>query len=304
MYFIVAYIARMDTHSINIFLAVIEQGSFASVAETRNLAPSSVSRTIASLEAELSVRLFNRTTRKLTPTQAAEAFYKKMRPLAEGIESAIREVSETQTGPSGVLRVAASVSYGQLLLAKKLEKFLGDYPNVRLDLLLSDRRIDLIQEGVDVAIRHGELEDSSLISRKLCDVKYKLVASPTYLENKGKPQSIEALHLHSLLSFGIQGFSKTWMFKKQETYKTLNIAPRILSSNAMALRQCALDNLGIAMLADWTVADDLKADHLVEVLPEWDVAGSSFKSAIWLVYPSMKFVPARTRAFLDFMKSR
>ena len=304
----------MDLDQLELFTAVyrcaIERGEgFAAVARERNLAPSSVSRAIASLETSLEARLFQRTTRKLEPTDAGEAFYRHILPLLEELEAARAEAQDLARGPAGRLRVTASVSYGQLCIVPRLADFRRRYPDIALELLLSDAALDLVAERIDLAVRHGPLRDSSLIARRLARVRYRVVASPDYLAEAPPIRRPADIADHPCIAFPFEGFRSRWRFRREKaageeerTIEEVAVTPAIVLSNAAAIRSCARQGLGPALMADWTVAADLKSGALVDVLPGFEAAGQDFDSAIWLVLPSRRFVPAKVRAFAEFLR--
>ncbi len=291
----------MDLTQLKTFVDVHRSSGFAPVAKDRGVSPSSISRAIASLEASLEVRLFQRTTRQLSPTEAGDAFFRRVLPLVEELEDACAEASEGTTHPSGRLRVTCSVSFGQICIAPRLKAFRTAFPDIELDLILSDAQIDLLAERIDLAVRHGPLAESGLVARKFSDVRYRLVASPDYLLGTEPIENPTDVSGHPCIAFSYDGFRTRWQFRSGEQSHEIAIAPTITASNAVTIRQCARDGLGLALLADWTIERDLRAGRLVEILPEWQAAGASFDSSIWLVFPSRRFVPAKTRAFADFL---
>ncbi len=293
----------MHIDQIKTFLAVYRAGSFIDVANEKNIAPSSVSRAVASLEEALKTRLFQRTTRKLVPTQAGAIYFEKMVPLIEEMDLVNQSLTDVSTTPSGRLRVTASVSYGQIMLAPKLSAFRTLYPKIELELILSDTRIDLVENQIDVSIRHGALPDSSLVARKLTGVSYRLVASHSYLDRFGIPDTPDELGQHELVTFTYQDYRSTWMFQQGDALKSVVIKPGTRITNAAAIRECVLNGQGIALLANWTIRDDIALDTLSTVLPDWQVRGTSDDSAIWIVYPSNRFIPAKTRVFVDYILS-
>ena len=293
--------AIMNIEHIKTFITVYRVGSFVEVAKEKNIAPSSISRSIATLEEILNTRLFQRTTRKLTPTQAGELYFHKMAPLIEEISLVNQSLIDSTSKPSGQLRISTSVSYGQIVIAPKLTTFRERYPDIKLELILSDGRIDLINDQIDLAIRHGNLPDSSLIARKLTDVKYHLVCSKQYLEQNGAPEDPQELKNHNLVTFTYSDFRHHWSFKKNNQTQQVTIQPILTATNASAIRQCIVDGLGIALLADWTVSEDLESGKLKELLPTWKISGANNKTAIWLVHPSNRFTPVKTKVFTDFL---
>ena len=291
----------MNTDHIKTFLAVYQAGSFVSVAKERNVAPSSITRSIAALEGILKTRLFQRSTRKIMPTEAGVAYYRRMLAIMDEFDDAHDTLAARASGPSGRLRVTASVSYGQIIIAPQLPKFREQFPDVDLELILSDGRMNLIAEQIDVALRHGRLPDSSLTAKKLSDVSYHLVASPNYLANRPSITRPEDLATKDIVTFSYDDFRAEWLFEHKGVSQSVPIKPSLTISNSGAIRECVLNDAGISLLADWTISEDLKNGTLIEVLPKWRASGTSQNSAIWIVYPSSRFVPAKTRAFVDFM---
>jgi len=291
----------MNIDKIKTFIAVYRAKSFVEVANERNVAPSSISRSIASLESHLKTLLFQRTTRNLIPTQEGEEYFQRILPLIEEMDLTHQSLMDTASTPSGRLRVSASASYGQIVIAPKLKEFRNQYPNIELELILSDGHIDLVNDQVDVAIRHGNLDNSSLIARKLVDVRYHLVSSNSYIKENGIPNKPEDLHQHDLVTFAYENFRHTWQFDKDNDTQNIRIDPIMTATNAATIRQSVRDGLGIALLADWTVQNDLASGELVELLPDWHITGLSPDTKIWLVYPSRRFIPGKTRAFIEFL---
>ncbi|MPW29169.1 LysR family transcriptional regulator [Agarivorans sp. B2Z047] len=301
MQIINADFAPMDIAKLKIFVAVYRARSFAEVAKQRNVAASSISRTIAGLEEELGLRLFQRTTRTLNPTQAAERYYLRMEPLLEEFDLAQQEALGETLQPSGLLRVSASSSFGQLVLAPLLAKFQQAYPKIQLELDLSDSRVDLIAQQFDLVLRHGVLNDSSLVARKLLDVNYLLVASSAYLKRSAKIQQPFDVTDHNLIGFTYRELNKQWLFSRGKTSQKIAITPSLSLSSAAAIKECVNHDMGLALLADWTVREDLKSGKLVQVLSDWQVTGANSDSAIWLLYPSRAFMPNKVAVFSQFL---
>ena len=292
----------MNIGQIRVFLAVYRAGSFVAVAKDLNVAPSSISRSISNLEDILKMRLFQRTTRKLMPTKAGEAYFGSIAPVMEEFDSLHNALADSSGGLKGHLRVSASVSYGQIVIAPLLKKFRDLYPQIALELILSDGRTDLIDERIDVAIRHGNLPDSSFIAQKISSVTYRLVASKSYLENAPSLEAPDDLPSHDLITFSYDDFRRAWKFHQNGKTQTVPIQAALIVTNAAAIRQCARDGAGIALLADWTVKEDLQSGKLTKLLPQWQASGTVKEANIWLIYPSSRFIPAKTRAFSEFMK--
>jgi DNA-binding transcriptional LysR family regulator len=291
----------MDLDTIKIFISTYQIKSFTLVAKELNLAPSSVSRSISVLERELKVRLFQRTTRKLTPTQEGELYYCRVLPLIEEFERLEQDLQLTTSMPSGKIRVTASTSFGQIVLAPLLKIFHRDYPSITIELILSDSHLDIVSEQIDIAIRHGALSDSSLIARKLKDVKYSLVATPQFLVSSNEIKTPRDISQYPLIAFTYKGFIKQWYFKKGSQIECVNIQPEIAITSASAIRECVRSNFGIGMLADWTIEKDIQSGNLVRVLPDWSVSNNDESASIWLIQPSRHFVSEKVKVFKEFL---
>ena len=187
------------------------------------------------------------------------------------------------------------------MIAPILTTFRKQYPDIQLELILSDGHIDIINEQIDLAIRHGSLLDSSFITRKLTDVKYHLVSNRKYLNKNGVPQVPQDLKNHDLVTFTYNDFRHYWSFETDDISHNIPVEPVLSTTNASTIRQCVREGLGIALLADWTVLDDLQSGALEEVLTEWRISGTNTGTAIWLVYPSNRFIPEKTKVFTDFL---
>lgn len=293
----------MDTDHLRTFLAVWHSGSFTNASEELGVAPSSVSRAIATLEDELGTRLFQRTTRAMKPTEAGQMLFERANRLIEDWEQTRELLTGDDSTLRGRLRVTCSVAFGEVVIAPMLARFMAAHGELKVDLLVSDQRVNLVQEQIDIGIRHGELDDSSMIARKLATARYKAVASPDFVAQHGMPGRPGDLEEYALLSFSFGEFQKQWVMKSKRSTQTVSVDPALVSGNALMLRTAARSGAGIALLADWMIAEDLEAGTLVEILPEWQVAGSLGESDIWLVYPSRSFIPRKTRAFAEFLET-
>lgn len=291
----------MNLHELSVFIDVCRLGSFASVAKARIVAPSSISRSIANLEENIGVRLFNRTTRKLSLTEAGTIYLSRISPLIEELEIARLEAADLANGPSGRLRITATTSFSHMVLAPLITQFLDKFPKVELDLVLTDRRVSLVDERIDLALRHGALSDSSMVSRKLMPVKYMLVASHQYLDKAPSFKKPEDLANHKTFTFSLENFRTKWLFKRKSQTIDIPIHPYITASSASALKALALQGCGVSLLADWTVKAEIESGALVQLLPDWSAYVGEDDPSIWIVYPSRTFLPSKTRAFIDFM---
>lgn len=293
----------MDLSVLQIFVEVMKLGSFAAAARDRNIDPSSISRAIAGLEEELGVRLFQRTTRQLSPTEAGIAYFERVEPLVEEMQQAINLVADISGRPKGTLRVTASVSFGLKCIVPLLPNFDKMYPELTVDLLLTDSVVDLFAERIDVAVRLGTLADSTLIAQQLMRTQYFVCASPDYLKRWGQPETPSQVEQHNCLLFPLAGFRSRWIFRdaKGEITET-SVNGRTIISSAIGLQQSAIAGMGLALLPDWLINEDLRVGTLINVFPDYEVTATDFNTAAWLVYPSRAYVPLKVRVFIDFLK--
>jgi DNA-binding transcriptional LysR family regulator len=296
--------SAMDISVLQMFVEVVRQSSFAAVARERNIDPSSVSRAIASLESELGIRLFQRTTRQLSLTEAGMAYFERVEPLVEEMERAITIAKDISGQPKGTLRVPASVSFGLKCIVPLLPQFTAMYPELTVDLLLTDTVVDLFAERIDVAVRLGKLMDSTLIAQQLMRTRYKVCASPQYLQQWGKPQTPSDVEQHNCVLFPLTGFRTRWIFRDREgNTKEISVCGRTIISNAIALQQCAVTGMGLTLLPHWLIDEDICAGKLVSLFPDYEVTATDFNTAAWLVYPSRAYVPLKVRVFADKLNS-
>ena len=291
----------MELEALKIFVEVMHQGSFASVAKERNIDPSSVSRTISNLEKELNVRLFQRTTRKLSPTEAGILYCDRIAPLIEEMERA-KEVVTASQQLQGTLRITASVSFGLRRIVPLLTEFEQIYRDLKIELLLTDTRLDLVAERIDLAIRLGKLEDSTLIIQKLMSTQYGVYASPKYLEQHPEIIYPQDIVRHNCLLFPLPGFRSCWIFQNSQGTLKIAVKGRTIISNAIALQECAIAAMGLALLPQWLIEQDLAAKRLIKILPNYQVTATDFDTSAWLVYPSRSYVPLKVKVLIDFLK--
>lgn len=298
-----AFYALMDIHALDIFSDIINKGSFAEVAKHQNMSPSSISRMIANLDQELGVRLFNRTTRSLSPTEAGQNYFARISPLLEGLKEASHAVSDMEQQPQGTIKITSSVAFGLRAIVPLIPKFSEYYPDITIDYTLTDHQVDIINSGVDIAIRHGHLDDSSLIASRLLKTFYHVVASPSYIERYGHPQSPKDLVHHRIIVPDLPKFKTEWTFKdNQNNSEKVALTGKYIILNAIAIRDLCLQHCGVALLAHWLIDDDVEKGDLVQLFPDYSVAAENFDTAIWLITPSRAYMPSKIRVFLDFLK--
>ena len=293
----------MDLSVLQIFIEVMRHGSFAAVARERNIDPSSVSRTVAALESELGIRLFQRTTRKLSPTEAGMTYFERIEPLIEEMQQAADIAKDISGNPKGTIRVTCSVSFGIKCIIPLLPEFQAKYPELTIDLLLTDSVVDLLNERIDVAIRLGQPTDSTLIMQKLMETRYSVCASPDYLQQYGQPQIPKDIESHNCLLFPLIGFKTRWIFKhKTGNVQEIPVRGNTIISNAIALQQCAISGMGLTLLPHWLIDEDINTGKLVRLFPDYQVTATDFNTAAWLLYPSRAYIPLKVRLFVKELK--
>ncbi|MEM9292461.1 MAG: LysR family transcriptional regulator [Acidobacteriota bacterium] len=297
----------MDLRQLQFFVSVVRRGSFAAAARDHGLDPSAVSRAVAALEESVGVRLLQRTTRRLSLTEAGEVFFGRVEALMEDLQLARSAVLDVAARPTGTLRVLAPVSFAQLNVVPLLPRFLAQHPDLRIRLILNDALLDLVEERVDVAIRLGPLEDSSLIARRLAPMVARVCASPEYLRRRGRPRTPEELVDHDCLLLDMPGFSERWRFRRrvgdgaEEAEAVVQVSGPLSTSNAVALKQCALDSMGVILQGRWIIGRELAEGTLVDLFPEYETTAAFFDNAAWILTPTRAYVPAKVRAFTDFL---
>ena len=309
-----------DLSTTALFVKVVESGSFSATARFLEMTPSAVSRQISQLESELGGRLFQRTTRKQSLTEAGEIYFRYAQRLLEELDAAKTAVRQLSDNPSGHLQVTAEADFALAFIQPVLPEFLKLYPNIQLSLHMSTSFQDLIDQHLDVAIRIGHLDDSSLSARKLADSRSVICASPGYLSKYGKPAHPRDLAVHNCLSFRVRSGANSWRFasseigkegkgeeekeEKREEKEPINVSiTGCIKANALAfLRQSALDDIGIVMMPTWMIRDELEKQHLVPILTDFPTIPSS--TPIHAVFPHKRQLAPKVRAFVDFLAEK
>ena len=280
------------------FVRAVSRRSFSAAARELRMTPSAISKLVARLEARLGVRLLQRSTRKLELTAEGAAFHERsQRALAE-LDEAERSVAAS-AAPRGRVRVNCSVPFGQLRLMPALPRFLARYPEVTLDVDLTDRIIDLVDERADVAIRHGRLPSSRLVARHLGDSRKIIVATPAYLRKHGTPATVKQLEAHTRLGFNYPHSTETWPLRERRGVTNLPINGHVRVSNGEALRALVFASAGLARLSSFHVQSDLDAGRLVAVMQAFNPGDVEPLHAVYLGRGG--HLPARVRMFLDFL---
>ncbi len=292
----------MDVLSLKIFLDVARRNSFSEVARDRNVSPSTISRTIATLEEELGARLFQRSTRHLALTEAGADYFSQVESSVGEIEQAGINASEWRGVAQGTLRITAPVDFGQLAIVPLLPVFAMRYPEIKFDLLFSDAMMDLLAERIDIAVRLGPPSDYSYIGTKLFDEGLVVCASQSYLKRHSRPQQPRDVGEHNCMHFSLPAYTQ-WCFHKGNGRETINIQSNLQVSNSVVLKNCALGDMGLALLPRWAVWQEIENGQLVDLFPDYQVLAPDVTTAAWLMYPSRNHLPQKVSAFIDFMKT-
>ncbi len=280
---------------LDIFARVARTGNMSAAGREMGLSPAVISKRISLLEERLGARLFQRTTRQLTLTETGEGYFRRVVDILSLCEEAEDFVSRRNTKPRGTLKVTAPTSFSRLHIAPKLGDFLSRYPEVKLDLHLTDHLDDIIRDGFDLAIRVGELQDSSLVAKKLAPDTRVLCASPKYLERAGVPKSLPELELHNCLSAGAQDH---WKLEGPNGEETIKVEGNIRTNSAEFLRDALVSGLGIGLRPTWDIGPQLLSGELTTVLPQY--RGHS-NLAIHAVYPCRDYMPEKVNVFIEFL---
>jgi len=284
-----------------VFVRVVESGSFSEAARLLRMTPSTVSKLIARIEVRLGLRLIERSTRRLSVTQEGQTYYARAIALIADLDDIERSLTTGNLQPKGTVRVNASVAFGTLGLEPLLPAFWEAYPDIVIDLSLSDEMTDLYLDRTDVAFRVGCLQDSGLTARPLGSVPRKIVASPTYLTRYGTPQTPEDLSHHCCLGFNFQRSAPVWPLHEKGRLVDRLVRGPLLANNGETVRRLAVQGAGLARLGEYHVRNDIQAGRLIEVLAD---AGVQDEEDIHALYPGGRQSPPRVRAFLDFMVPR
>jgi DNA-binding transcriptional LysR family regulator len=287
--------------AIEAFVQVAETNSFSEAARRLRTSKSVISRQVSSLEAELGARLFHRTTRSLTMTEAGQGYFGRVGQILADLAEANLAVTQLQSAPRGTLRINAPMSFGFLHLARALPDFMARYPEVELDVSMTDRFVDLVDEGFDLAVRIAALQDSSLIARRLAPIRLVVCASPDYLKQHGTPLMPQDLRTHACIVNSNIPSAREWKFLGADGKPlSVKVESQIAINNGDALRVAALGGLGLTILPTFIVGRDLQAGALVSVLSDY----LAQPLGLHAVYPHARHLSPKVRAFVDFLAER
>jgi DNA-binding transcriptional LysR family regulator len=286
--------------AMHLFTRVVDTGSFTAAAEQLSISRALASKLMQNLEDSLGVRLLNRTTRRLSLTEPGQSFYQRVSDVLARLAEAEAEATELQIDPRGRLRVSAPIPFSNVHLAPALADFQRLHPRVEIELILNDRRVDLVEEGFDVAIRISQLADSTLIARKITPCRMAAVASPSYLAAHGEPGSPADLARHQCLRYTLTPNSEVWEFERAGTTIQVPAHARIAVNNGDFIASAAVASMGIARLPTFIVEDHLRSGRLRRVLPDWTLPSLG----VYAVYPQTRALPAKTRRLIDYLVER
>lgn len=289
-------LSRVSFEELAAFVAVVEANGFSTAAKSVGRDPTILSRRVSQLENRLGVRLLSRTTRRVVLTEVGSIYYGRIRALLDELDSASLEASNLASSPQGLLRVSLPFTFGRQWVTPLLSGFIAKHPKIKVDVRFSDRLVDLVAEGFDVAIRVGSLRSSSLTARKIASFRYILAASPEFIAKHGQPTKPEELNGFACLGFTSLSTWPEWRLRKGNQRKTVHPEGPLVTDNSEAMLQAALDDTGIILSADWLAGPAIRAGQLVEILPGWEGAGGG---GIYAVMPPGRLVPAKTRLFVD-----
>lgn len=278
---------------IEAFVEVVRRGSFADAARQLGVSSSHISRLVARLESQLDTQLLYRTTRRLKLTDAGEVYFEHCSQLFDGFQEALTAISDYRQQPSGVLRLTCATTFGERFIAPLVNDFMASHPQLSVQLDFTNRRVDIIDEGFDVAIRTGALPDSSLIARRLCPRREYVVGSADYFQQHPRPHTLGELSQHNCLL----GSAPQWSFDVEGQHRQWRVQGNWQGNSGVALLDAARKGLGLVQLPDYYVEDDLQSGRLVSVLDQY----ACDHTAVWVVYPRHRHLSPKVRQFVDFV---
>lgn len=286
--------------AMRVFTRVAQKGSFSKVARLTGTSTSSIARLINSLEEELGVRLFNRTTRQLVLTEAGQRFYDDATRIIQAVEEAKRGTAVYQKEVRGLIRIDCAASAGSTVVVPGLPKFLSQHPDVVIDLSLTDERADIVADKVDIAIWRGSMEDSSLVARLLGSPHHVVCGSPAYFQRHPKPSVPQDLARHNCLVYAAPHFTSEWIFSRGGERARVPVLGNLKTDTGTVLLTSALNGLGLAVVPEWMVTDFLRQGRIETVLDDYEVRPSDADASLYIVYPH-RSPPPKVAAFIDFV---
>jgi DNA-binding transcriptional LysR family regulator len=285
--------------AMELFVRVVETGSFSAVARQMDMTQPTVSKQLAALEQRLKTRLLNRSTRQLSLTEAGTSYYEACKRILDSVNEAEGNVGRLQGQFAGQLRINTSIALGQLYVATLVLKFQEQHPDLEIDLSLADRFVDVVEEGIDLAIRVGKLTDSSLVARRIGKARRLAIATPAYLKRHGMPKVPQDLAEHNCILYAYLSTGNEWMFRGPEGEIRVRVSGNFRANNGDAIRLAVLADHGIAVVPEWIVGGEVAAGRIKVILPDFEPTPMDISA----VYPSARHVSAKLRALIDFLQA-
>jgi DNA-binding transcriptional LysR family regulator len=283
--------------ALEIFVRVVDSGSFSAVARRQRIGQPAVSKAVVQLEEWLGVSLLMRSTRSVVPTEAGRIFYERAKRTIEEADEAVVAARGSASGLSGKLRVSTSICFGRLDIIPNLSVFLADHPDLDIELVLDDRNVDLVNEGIDVALRIGAMPDSNMTTRRIAEGRRMVVATPAYFQRHGIPNSPGDLNSHRAVIYP-RGGGESWTFRKPNAEVSVVLQGRLTVTQAEGLREAVICDMGLAVASEWLFAPELRSGKVVAILQDWALPTTSLSA----VYPTGRLASTKARAFVSFVE--
>jgi DNA-binding transcriptional LysR family regulator len=284
--------------ALEVFVGVVDTGSFSAVARRQHIGQPAVSKAVVQLEQWLGVSLLLRSTRSVVPTEAGRVFYERAKRTIEEADEAVMAAQGSANSLSGKLRVSTSICFGRLHVIPRLSTFLGDHPDLDLELVLDDRLVDLVNEGIDVALRTGSMPNSNMTARRIAEGRSMVLATPAYLQRHGTPMSPDELSRHQAIILTRGGGRDSFVFRKADTEVAVTLQGRLKVTQAEGLREAVTCDLGLAVTSEWLFSPELKSGEVVPILQDWTLPTTNLSA----VYPTGRLASTKARAFVSFVE--
>jgi len=285
--------------AIEIFIRVVDTGSFSAAARHSDVGQPAVSKAVAQLEEWLGVKLLLRTTRALTPTEAGTSFYLRAKRAVDETDEAVLAARGTASGLSGKLRVSAAVCFARLHIVPRLPEFMKEHPSLDLELVLDDRNIDLVDEGIDVDLRMGVLADSNMTARRIAEASRRIIGTPDYFKRHGIPRAPSDLLAHQAVIYTRDGGGEDWTFRKETAEVSVKMQGRLKITATEGLRAAVFAEMGLAIASEWAFTPELKSGAVVSVMDDWVLPSISLSA----VYPTGRLASTKARLFTAFVEN-
>lgn len=290
-----------ELNSIQVFITVVEEGSFSAAGRVLNKSTSAVARQVSWLEAELKARLINRTTRNQSLTEAGKLYYARVKEITRDLSRLRSETRSAHEEAEGFLRVSLRGSTATTVVVPALPELFRRYPGLELEIVVSDERLDLITNNIDIAIWNGELPDTEFVARMLSPSRRLVCGSPGYLARAGMPKVPSDLADHNCLLFKSRAYGREWSFTRNSETETVPVRGSIISENGLVLVSAAVQSIGLVVMPEWIVREQLQSGSLVQVMQDYDVSPTNFQSPLYAVFHSSRGLSRRVRVVVDYL---